>query len=331
MILPDFDYFRPASLEETAELLREHGPQCRLVAGGTDLLPNMKNNLVRPKAVISLQGIRVREPELTAEGFLRVDAKTTLADLAISSLVREQAPLLAESALEVASNQIRQMGTLGGNLCQESRCLHFNQSHEFQFQEPCYKLGGDCCYPYPGVGKSCLSVFMSDTAPALICLEAQVEVYRGGKTRKMPLADLYTQDGLNPLTLGQEEIVTAVLIPAVSPRSGGAFEKNTTRGGVDFAIVSVAVWLRLENDGATCAEVRICLGSVAGGPLRAPKAESQLAGNRLDEAAIAAAGSNVSEEIRPVPHHGYPLGFLKHIIRVYSKRALKKAWERATS
>ncbi|MEE8395457.1 MAG: FAD binding domain-containing protein [bacterium] len=325
MILPDFEYHRPASLEEAAKLLRQHGPAARLVAGGTDLYPNMKNNLLRPEAVVSLRNLDVRAPELAAEGHLRVDARMTLADLAASPEVRRHAPLLADSALEVGSNQIRQMGTLGGNLCQESRCLQFNQSHEFQFQEPCYKLGGEVCYPYPGPEKNCWAVFMSDTAPALLCLEAQAEVLGAGGLGQMPLAGLYTGDGMRPLSLANDRILTALLLPAAPARTGSAFAKYSVRGGLDFAVVAVAVWLRLESDGVTCAEARIGLGSVAGGPLRAPQAEAQLRGGPLDGAALDQASRTVSEEIRPVPHHGFSLGFLRHYLRVYSRRAMAVA------
>jgi len=165
MRLPKFEHLQPASREEASRLLEEYGSRARLVAGGTDLYPRMKYGLACPEVLISLRGLASTPPFVGPNGELHVGALMTLADLARSETVLEKAPLLTEAALSVASNQIRHMGTLGGNLCQETRCFYYNQTHTFQFIEPCFKRKGNLCYHIPK-GKKCWAVFSSDTAPA---------------------------------------------------------------------------------------------------------------------------------------------------------------------
>ena len=173
MRLPKFEYLQPTSREEAFRLLQEHGSRAQLVAGGTDLYPRMKYGLAHPDVLISLRGLSTTPPSEDPNGDLHIDALMTLSDLAGSQTIVEKAPLLSEAALSVASNQIRHMGTLGGNLCQENRCYYYNQTHTFQFVEQCFKRNGDLCYLIPK-GKKCWAVFSSDTAPALISLGASI-------------------------------------------------------------------------------------------------------------------------------------------------------------
>ena len=149
MHLPRFEYARPESWEEAATHLEKRGAGACPVSGGTDLLPRMKYGLARPEVLVSLRGIAPAAPRVGPEGDLLLDSQTPLASVARSPEVRARAPILAEAALSVASNQVRHMATLGGNLCLESRCLYYNQSHTFQFVEPCLKRGGGICYFAP--------------------------------------------------------------------------------------------------------------------------------------------------------------------------------------
>ncbi len=173
MILYDFDYERPASFEEASLRLRGLGAGARVAAGGTDLLPNMRIEIVRPDTLVSLSALSPEAPVLLADGGVRIDALTRLAVLEKDELIREAVPMLAKAAGSVAGNQIRQMATLGGNLCQDTRCMYVNQKHDYQFKAPCYKRGGDLCYPFPNNPHgTCWSVHMSDTASPLIALGA---------------------------------------------------------------------------------------------------------------------------------------------------------------
>jgi 4-hydroxybenzoyl-CoA reductase beta subunit len=329
VILFDFQYEKAQSLAEAAGLLAGLGPNARLMAGGTDLLPNMRVAITRPAAVIGLGGIAPAAPQLAADGSLRLDALTRLSALAESALVRERWPMLTEAAHVVGSQQIREMGTLGGNLCQETRCLYFNQKHDFQFVEPCYKREGACCYPFPqNKPDVCWSVHMSDVAPALIALGAELGLIGENGRWRMPLEQLYTGDGLKPLTLERGEIIESVSVPAMATGSGFGYRKLARRGGLEFATAVVAATLRLDADKKQCTDARIVIGAVREGPVRAKAAEQALVGSALDEAALATAAKAVAD-VNPLPHHGFTKSYIVDSLRVYLRRVLAQVVERA--
>ena len=324
MHLPKFEHQRPATVKEAAELLKEYGSRARIVAGGTDLYPRMKYGLLRPEVVISLKGLSVEPPAPVGEGGLQLDAFMSLADVVRSPEVLEKAPLLAEAALNVASNQIRHMGTLGGNLCLETRCTYYNQSHTYQYVEPCFKRDGDRCYLIPK-GRKCQAVFMADTVPALICLDAKVEVQSYSKGRQLPVADFYTGDPLSPIALSEGELVSKVIIPDSAPNRGSAFTKFSLRGGMEFGAVTVAVLLDGTDEGGACHKARIAVGSVMAKPVRAVKAEKALNGEKLSGDLLREVAKKIATEVRPVMHHGYSVPFLRACLEVQAYRTLTKA------
>ena len=331
MIFFDFGYERAATLRDAAALLARLGDDARPLAGGTDLLPNMRAELLRPGVLVGLSGIEPEPPRLEADGSLRIDALTRLASLAHSDLVREKLPMLAESAHAVGSRQIREMGTLGGNLCQETRCLYLNQRHDYQFAAPCFKRGGDCCYPFPRNDRqTCWSVHMSDVAPALIALGAKLEILGADGTRRIGAEELYTGSGLRPLSLGGAELLSAVIVPA-QHGIGWGFHKSTVRGGLEFGMAVIAVSLQLAQDRTTCAGVRIVVGAVRERPLRLASAERMLTGAPLDDARLARAAATASQEVNPLPHHGFTRRHLLDNIKVHLRRTLRQAIERARS
>ena len=324
MHLPKFEQFRPDTIKEVTRLLDEYGPRARLVAGGTDLFPRMKYGLDRPEVIVSLKGIPVKAPELNGDGALHLDALTPLADLVRSPLVLENAPILAKAALCVASNEIRHMGTLGGNICLENRCTYYNQSHSFQYVEPCFKRKGDLCYHVPG-GKKCLAVFSADTVPALISLGALMTITGPGGGRQLPLEKFYTGDALNPRDISGNELVTGIIIPRQSSPRGSAFIKFSIRGGVEFGALNIAVNLDMDEDGVNCHACRIAIGSVSAAPSRINEAEKVLAGGPLSTELLEKAAQSVSSEAHPSPHHGYSAGYLRECLRIQARRALSEA------
>jgi 4-hydroxybenzoyl-CoA reductase subunit beta len=324
MHLPKFEHQRPSTVKEAAELLKEYGSRAQIVAGGTDLYPRMKYGLLRPEVVISLKGLSAKSPVTVGEGELHLDAFMTLADVACSPEVLDRAPLLAEAALKVASNQIRQMATLGGNLCLETRCTYYNQSHTYQYVEPCFKRDGDRCYLIPK-GRKCQAVFMADTVPALICLDAKVEVHSHTKARQLPVGDLYTGDPLSPITLAEGELVSKVIIPDSAPNRGSGFTKFSLRGGMEFGAVTVAVLLEGKDDGETCGKARIAVGSVSAKPVRAVKAETTLKGEKPSDKLLRDVAKKIAIEVRPVMHHGYSVPFLKACLEIQAYRTLSLA------
>ena len=324
MHLPKFEHQRPATVKEATQLLKEYGSRARMVAGGTDLYPRMKYGLLRPELIISLKGLSSESTAKVGEGELHLDAFMSLADVARSPEVLQKAPLLAEAALNVASNQIRHMATLGGSLCLETRCTYYNQSHTYQYVEPCFKRDGDRCYLIPK-GRKCQAVFMADTVPALICLDAKVEIQSHTKSRQLALADLYTGDPLSAIALSEGELVSRVIIPDATPNRGSGFTKFSLRGGMEFGALSVAVVLDGEDDGSTCNKARIAVGSVSAKPVRVVKAETAMSGEMLSDNLLRDVAKKIATEVRPVMHHGYSVPFLRACLEVQAYRTLAKA------
>ena len=262
------------------------------------------------------------------QGDLYVNALMPLAHIARSPEVLEKAPMLAEAITSVGSNQIRHMGTLGGNICLENRCTYYNQSHAFQFVEPCFKRAGDRCYLIPK-GKKCLAVFTADTVPALISLDAKVEIVAAHGNRQLPVEKLYTGDALQPLALSHDEIISEVIIANPQMMRGAAFNKFSLRGGVEFAGLTVAACLEMANGSGTCAAARITVGAVSARPVRASKAEKAMAGETLSDKLFQKIAETVAGEIRPVMHSGYSAPFLRECLKVQTYRTLAIAAKRA--
>ncbi len=322
MNLPEFDYETPTSKRDAVDLLFKLGEDATLSAGGTDLIPNMKNGTIQPKILISLSALSAEKERLTEDGSLRLDALSTLSEIAESPLIKAKAPTLAVAAFHVGGQQIRNRATLGGNLCQETRCLYLNQHHGFQFLDPCYKRGGDCCYPYPAGERICRSVFMSDIAPVLITLGAQLVILGSSGKKGMDINDFYTGAGLNPLKLGPAEMISAILIPPESLKMQCHFVKATPRGGLEFAMVSVAIALKIDGPDKKCDKARIAVGSINTSPMRAFQAEQEIVGHSLNEAFAAEVARKVADEVKALPHHGYSKGYLRQLVEVHTKRSL---------
>jgi CO/xanthine dehydrogenase FAD-binding subunit len=284
----------------------------------------MKNRLIHPEILVSPKRLSTRAPAMDEDGGLILDAFMTLTAVVRSPLIREKAALIAEAAYTVASNEIRNMGTLGGNLCQETRCLYYNQSHEFQFVEPCFKRGGNLCYFIPK-GNKCWAVFMADTAPALICLRAEVKITEPANIRQISVEDLYSGDALQPIAMGPDEILTEVLIPKQPAGRGAAYRKFSLRGALEFGALGLAAVLDMDDSGKTCLQARIAVGAVSPAPLRAPKAESLLKGKEISDALFSKVAQVAAEEIQIIPHHGYSGFYLKKCIQVQMQRVLGTA------
>lgn len=244
--LPDFRLERPRALESAAWLAAQ--PGARVVAGGTDLLPNLRRGLGSPQLLVSLEAIEeIATIERTRTG-LRIGAGVTLARLAEAAELAGPYAAIAQAARGVAGPAHRSAATLGGNLCQDTRCVYYNQGEEWRRSNGyCLKLGGDTCHVAPQ-GKVCRAAYCGDLAPALLALEAQVEIAgAAGAPRTLPLAALYREDGASPLALTPGEIVTAVRLPAPAPGLVSGYAKARSRGAVDFPLAGVAIALALEG------------------------------------------------------------------------------------
>ncbi len=322
--LPPFQYLAPRTLAEAVGMKAEYGPEAMYVAGGTDLYPNMKRRQFEPKVLIGLRGI----PELRAISNLQsqgltIGAGATLTAVSSRQLIVGKYPALAKAAGLVSSPPLRAMGTIGGNLCVDTRCTYYNQT--FQWRKAlgfCLKKDGDTCWVALS-SPICKAVSSTDCAPVVIALGGTVTLVGPGGERTIPAAELYRDDGQRYLTKSPDEILAAIHLP--SPDGWrSAYLKLRRRGSIDFPILGVAVTLRLEPDG-TCAEARIVLGAVRSIPLPVPQAAALLVGQKLTPQAIEAAAQAAYKEAHPLDNTDMALSYRKKLTRVYAARALAEA------
>ncbi|MBM3266920.1 MAG: FAD binding domain-containing protein [Candidatus Sericytochromatia bacterium] len=322
MRLPPFRYLSAGSLDEAVALLAENAPYAVPVAGGTDLLPNMKRRQAEPGVLVALRGV----PELIgvrgeAEAGLCIGAMTPLAEIAAHPALRAAFPALAEAADLVATPQVRRMATLAGNLCADTRCTFFDQTLQWRRSAGfCLKKDGTVCHVAEG-GKRCWAVSSSDIAPVLCSLGATIRVVGPGGERILPVSDLYRDDGARPLATASAEILAEVRLP---PGAGwrSAYLKLRRREAFDFPVLGVAAAVRLE--GEIVREAGIAVGGVASRPLVLPEAQEALIGRALTEETIVAAAEAAARQPRPLENTDYPALYRKKLTRVYIRRALRR-------
>jgi 4-hydroxybenzoyl-CoA reductase beta subunit len=323
MRLPRFEHLQPESLEEALDLLGEHGEEIQVVAGGTDLLVSMKQRLLTPRYVLNLKGLGELDFIEEGEGEVRIGALTRLTDLIQSPLVGEKVPVLAQAARSVSAPPLQNMGTVGGNLCLNTRCFFYNQSPFWRQARPlCFKTGGEVCHVVKG-GDHCYSVYQGDLAPVLIALEARVKLVEKGGQRVVPLLDLYTGRGEEPIALEAGEILTEVEIPVPAAPWGGDYQKLRYRGAMDFPLVGVAAVLKRNGEGD--AGAKVVLTAVASAPVVVEEAGKLLAGGEPDGEAIARAAEAAYQVAHPVANVGSTPLYRRRMVRVMAQRAIANA------
>ncbi len=324
MSLPPFELLRPRSLAEALEVLARHAGEAQIVAGGTDLVPSLKQRLFEPRYVVDLKQVAGLDSICNGKG-LEIGALTTLDRIAASPEVRKGFPLLAEAVAAIASPVLRTMGTLGGNLCLDTRCLWYNQSYFWRKSCGfCIKKDGDVCHVAPG-GKRCWAAFSGDGAPALLALGAEVEVASRAGVRRMPLANLYTGDGRARLTLQPGEVLTRALVPEESAGMRGAYLKFRLRNSIDYPLAGVAVALRVGADGV-CEHGAVALTALNPRPLLVPGAGEALRGARYSEELLEQIALLAGRVMKPLTTGVSTPDYRRQIAGVYVKRALRKAW-----
>jgi 4-hydroxybenzoyl-CoA reductase subunit beta len=321
MRLPPFTYLAPVSLRDAVKLMADHGPEAMLVAGGTDLYPNMKRRQFEPSVLVGLRGIRdIVGVSGSAKAGVTIGAGTTLTDVASHAEIARHYPGLARAAGLVSSPQIRNMATLGGNVCVDTRCNYYNQSYEWRKAVNfCMKKDGDICLVAPGSPR-CWAVSSSDSAPMLWSLGASVRLAGPRGERVIPISALYRDDGIRYLGKEPGEVLTAILLP---PAEGwrSSYLKLSRRGSFDFPILGVAVALRM--DGETVTEAAITLGAVASQPRPAAEAAALLRGQRLTAELIERAAELASKPSKPLDNTDLTHPYRKKMTRVFVARALR--------
>jgi len=315
-MLPNFTYVRPTSLADAVRQL--NFPGASIHAGGSDLLGCLRDRVFEATRLVSISGLdALRGIAPTEGGGLRIGALTTLSEVASSKLVGEQSAVLAQAAGAAASPQLRNQGTLGGNLCQRPRCWYFRGDFH------CTRKGGDTCYAMGGEnqyhcifgGGACLIVHPSDTAPALVALDARVQIMGPGGSRTIPIASFFVlpeKDVTRENVLERGEIITDILIPPQPPNQRSLYRKVRGRLSWDFALASLALTISLKA--GVVERARLVLGGAAPVPWRVEAAEKAIVGRKLEPKAIAAAAEAALKGAQPLEQNGYKVLLFKGVI-----------------
>jgi 4-hydroxybenzoyl-CoA reductase subunit beta len=317
MRLPRFQYFAPKNLNEAAHILAHWGAQAAVVAGGTDLWPNMKRRQQTPTRVIGLRGVAdLHGITGSPTGGITIGAMTTLTAIERDSAVAAAWPALSRAARLISTPPLRNMGTLGGNLCLDTRCNYWNQNYEWRKSiDFCLKKDGAICWVAPGSDR-CWAVASSDTAPVLWAIGAELSLRSVDGERRIPVRALFRDDGIEYLNKRSNEIVTAVHLPAQDGSWRASYRKLRRRGSFDFPVLGVAAAARL-RDGVVV-EARVVLTGVGSWPHDATAAASALVGHRLDDSdAVAEAVELAARVAKPLDNTDFVLGWRKEMARHY--------------
>jgi 4-hydroxybenzoyl-CoA reductase subunit beta len=319
--LPEFKLLRPHSTAEAIALLAQHAGDIRILAGGTDLLPSMQQKLFAPQYLLDLRRIaELKGIRPQGDGAVEIGSLTALTDIEHSDLLREHFRVLPEAAKTVASPVLRNMGTIGGNICLDTRCLWYNQS--LQWRKSCgfcIKKDGDLCHVAPG-GTKCWAAFSGDTPAALLCLDAEIEIASAAGFRRIKLAEFYTGLGDNYRKLAANELLTRVFLPASSAGHRGVYRKLRVRGSIDYPLAGVAVVLKQSN--GHIEDVRVALTAVNPAPVLVKGASKLLAGKRMTEEWAEAAGALAAQTAKPLTTSALTAEYRREMIRVFTKRAV---------
>ncbi len=327
--LPKFELARPSTIAEAVALLTQHGRQAMLVAGGTDLLPNMKHELFTPKVLVALSGVaELKGIRAQPDGSLSIGATTTIADVAASELVRERAPVLAQAAGLIAGPQLRSMGTLGGNVMLDTRCQWYNQTHFWRKALGyCLKKDGSLCHVVEGGGK-CVAAASNDSAPALMVLGATLAIEGPNGRRELAIDDLWKSDGIFNKKMSPFEILAEIRIPPQPAGRRSAYGKLRDRGSIDFPLLGVAVRLDCDEHGAVMDADLVCVALQAR-PVRIKRAGAELCGAHIDsphfEAVARRAAEAAYRQCHPLPNVPGDHDYRREMVPVYVRRTLLAA------
>jgi len=314
-----FTHFNASTIDEAVSLLKRYQGKASLIAGGTDLLGKMKDRILPtyPEALINLKTIPGLSDIGEEDGLINIGPLAILEDIAHHPTVTDRYTALAEAARRTASPHLREMGTIGGNICQDIRCWYYrNPENRF----PCLRKGGGRCYALEGdtryhsifggsVDEGCIAVHPSDTAPALIALDARIKTSK----RTIRAEDFFQVEVTRTTVLEEDEIVTGIQIQAPVNVTKSAFLKFALRKSIDFPIVNCAAMIRVSGD--TVRAARICLNAVYVKPYRAIHAEEAIIGKAINDANAEAAGDAAVSEAKPLQHNAYMVQVAKILVK----------------
>jgi 4-hydroxybenzoyl-CoA reductase subunit beta len=326
MTMPASSVARPKTVEEAVRALADHGPEALIIAGGTDVVPNLQMKLFSPRVLVDIKPIRaLRAITFDSGGALRIGALATLTEIAESPVVRASYPVLASAIATIAGPLQRNMGTLGGNLCLETRCLWYNQSYFWRKSLGyCLKKDGEVCHVAPG-GKRCWAVWSGDSAPALLTLGAEIEIAGPHGARRLPLAQFYLNDGMNRIALRRGELVTAAYLPARTAGRRGVYHKLRIRDSIDYPLAGVGVTLDVDR-GGICRDARLAITALNPAPLLVPEAAEWLVGQRYSPELVERVAHAAIRTGKPLTTSASTPVYRREMLRLFTRRALEQAW-----
>jgi 4-hydroxybenzoyl-CoA reductase subunit beta len=317
--LPNFEYLRPASLSHALDLLAAHGGRAAVLAGGTDLLISMRQRLLMPEVVIGIGALpELKSVAIGADGSLRIGAACTLTSLIRHPVVRDRYPSLAAAMKSVGSRHVRNAATLGGNLNLPTRCWYTNQSESWrEARPPCFKTNGDICFVIRSA-RECFALNSADSAVALMTLGARLFIESSAGGREIAIGDFYRNDGLKPTTLGSNELVTAVQVPAHRDRT--VFLKVAERTGLDYGLGTIAAAVTGGNRRVTSA--RLVVGTIGSWPVSLHESARMVEQDGLTPAVIEAAAEAARGDLGELTNLYSPAGYKRRLVRALVRRAL---------
>jgi 4-hydroxybenzoyl-CoA reductase subunit beta len=320
MRFPRFEYVKPSNLQDVLAIKQENGTKAAILAGGSDLLINMKYRVVQPERVVSIKELKELDYISDHTEGVEIGAGVTLSTLAATKDLSETFPAFSEAVRSVASKHIRNLATIGGNICLDNRCWYYNQSKLWRdSREVCLKLGGRVCHAIKG-SERCHAINSADTVPILIALGARVKVVKKEGERVIPLKDLFLANGAKPTVLEPDEMVASLLIPKSTNGCRTAFIKISQRKGIDFALGNIAACVKRDEN--EIAELQLVLGTLASAPIILKKATQVIKDSGLHEASIEMAALTARSELGPLTNLFTSAGYKRHLAEVLVKRVL---------
>jgi 4-hydroxybenzoyl-CoA reductase subunit beta len=321
--LHPYTYHRPARLEDALALLAEHGDDAMPIAGGTDLVPNMKHKLFTPGHLVGLRGVEeLRGIELNGNG-TRIGACESLDSIASHAVVRASLPALARACELISGPQLRRMGTLGGNVCLDTRCTYYNQTLFWRKALGyCLKKDGELCHVVKG-GTRCVAAHSADSPPALIVLDAELEIAGPAGLRTTPVADFFTSDGVWNKRLEKDELVVSILIPKPKRPMLTSFQKLRPRNAIDFPLMNLAVAASFD-DASRVESLSLVVSAMGSYPRRLGRVEEAAAGNALTKSVIDAVAEQAFRQCRPLDNIIVDPEWRRAMVPVLVRRALKE-------
>jgi 4-hydroxybenzoyl-CoA reductase subunit beta len=320
--LPEFGYIRPRSLKEATKVLADLGAEAMVVAGGTDVYPKMKRGQFTPRHLVSLRGLKELKGIRRSKEGLWIGAGETLTAVSNHRLIKKHLPALAEASESVSTPQLRNMGTIGGNVLVDTRCNYYDQTFFWrQAAGFCMKKDGDICLVAPGSDK-CLAISSSDTAPVLISLGAQAVLVGKQGERRVKLEELYRDDGIDYVGKAAEEVLKGLMIPLEALSWRNVYLKLRRRGSFDFPILGVAAVMDLD-DGGECLRAKVVLTAVGCAPKVVAEA-SQLERKKVTRESIEAVAESAAKGAHPLDNADLDYWYRKRMAKVFTQRALAR-------